>query len=136
MVTITVLAIIAGVAAPSVSNQLANQRVKSTTSTLANALKEARIESIIRRQEIEVSYDDNSHIIMIKVDDGSNKDEVATYRYDAKSTIKGDSNVKFKPNKTANNKTYTICDSNEGDTHIEITVSKLGSVSIQLEGTC
>ena len=41
MVTIAVLAIIVGIAAPSISTQLANQRVKSTTATIANALKEA-----------------------------------------------------------------------------------------------
>ena len=52
MVTIAVLAIIASIATPSISNQLANQRVKSTTATLVNALKEAKAESLIRRQEI------------------------------------------------------------------------------------
>jgi len=54
MVTIAVLAIIAGIAAPSISTQLANQRVKSTTSTIANALKEAKVESILRRQNVKV----------------------------------------------------------------------------------
>ncbi|HAR76075.1 MAG TPA: pilus assembly protein, partial [Psychrobacter sp.] len=41
MVTIAVLAIIVSIAAPSISMQLANQRVKSTAATLANALSEA-----------------------------------------------------------------------------------------------
>ena len=56
MVTIAVLAIIVSIAAPSISTQLANQRVKSTTATLANALKEAKAESIIRRQNVTLSY--------------------------------------------------------------------------------
>ena len=43
MVTIAVLAIIVSIAAPGISNQLANQRVKSTTATLVNALKEAKV---------------------------------------------------------------------------------------------
>ena len=136
MVTIAVLAIIVGIAAPSISTQLANQRVKSTTATLANALKEARVESVIRRQEIEVSYDDESHTIMIKVDDGSNEDEIATYQYNAKSIIDGDDDIKFKPNKTADDETYTICDSNEAASPREITVSKLGNVNTQLGGSC
>jgi len=136
MVTIAVLAIIVGIAAPSISTQLANQRVKSTTATLANALKEARVESVIRRQEIEVSYDDDSHTIMIKVDDGSNEDEIATYQYNAKSIIDGDDDIKFKPNKTADDETYTICDSNEAASPREITVSKLGNVNTQLGGSC
>ena len=136
MVTIAVLAIIVGIAAPSINTQLANQRVKSTTATLANALKEARVESVIRRQEIEVSYDDESHTIMIKVDDGSNEDEIATYQYNAKSIIDGDDDIKFKPNKTADDETYTICDSNEAASPREITVSKLGNVNTQLGGSC
>ncbi|WP_238049479.1 GspH/FimT family pseudopilin [Psychrobacter sp. Ps7] len=136
MVTIAVLAIIVGIAAPSINTQLANQRVKSTTATLANALKEARVESVIRRQEIEVSYDDESHTIMIKVDNGSNEDEIATYQYNAKSIIDGDDDIKFKPNKTADDETYTICDSNEAASPREITVSKLGNVNTQLGGSC
>ena len=60
MVTIAVLAIIVSIAAPNISTQLANQRVKSTAATFANALKEAKIESIIRRQNITVLYDTSS----------------------------------------------------------------------------
>ncbi|MBA2056625.1 prepilin-type N-terminal cleavage/methylation domain-containing protein [Psychrobacter cryohalolentis] len=136
MVAIAVLAIIVSIAAPSISTQLANQRVKSTAAILQNALKEARVESVVRRQEIEVSYDDSSHNIMIKVDDGSNNDEIATYQYNAKSIIDGDDDIKFKPNKTADDETYAICDSNEAATPRTITVSKLGAVSIQLGGSC
>lgn len=51
MVTIAVLAIIVSIAAPNISTQLANQRVKSTAATLANALSEAKAESVIRRQD-------------------------------------------------------------------------------------
>ena len=56
MVTIVVLGIVASIAAPSISTQLANQRVKSTTATLINALREAKAESVIRRQPVTVSY--------------------------------------------------------------------------------
>ena len=56
MVTIAVLAIIVSIAAPSISTQLANQRVKSTAATLENALKEAKAESVIRRQPLALSY--------------------------------------------------------------------------------
>ena len=56
MVTVVVLAVIVGIAAPSISTQLANARVKSTTTTLASALAEARAESNIRRTSTTVSY--------------------------------------------------------------------------------
>ncbi|MGP5530507.1 pilus assembly FimT family protein [Psychrobacter celer] len=56
MVTIVVLGIVASIAAPSISKQLANQRVKSTTATLVNVLKEARAESSINKIPVTVSY--------------------------------------------------------------------------------
>ena len=132
MVTIAVLAIIVGIAAPSISNQLANQRVKSTTATLANALKEAKVESMIRRQEVELSYDNNAGNIELKDDDST----FATYQYDAKNTIKATGDVKFNPNKTADEMTYTICDSNTAASPRQITVSKIGVITGQLGGTC
>ena len=56
LVTIVVLGVIVSIAAPSISTQLANQRVKSTTATLINALREAKAESVIRRQPVNVIY--------------------------------------------------------------------------------
>lgn len=85
MVTIAVMAIIVSIAAPSISNQLANQRVKSTTATLSNALKEAKIESIIRRQPITVTFaNNNSDGGTISLTDTAN---IASHGYDAKSKI-------------------------------------------------
>ena len=60
MVTVVVLGIIASIAAPNISNQLANQRVKSTTVTLMSVLKEARAESNINRIPLTVSYDNGN----------------------------------------------------------------------------
>lgn len=137
MVTIAVLAIIVGIAAPNISNQLANQRVKSTTATLANALKEARVESVIRRQEIKVSYSNNNNkagTIKIKEDDNL-KSVIAIYSYDARSIVKGD-DIKFKPNKTADKETLTICDKNTNATPRQVKVSKLGNVTTELGGKC
>ncbi|MFK4001251.1 Tfp pilus assembly protein FimT/FimU [Psychrobacter namhaensis] len=56
LVTIVVLGIIVSIAAPNISTQLANQRVKSTTAILINALREAKAESVIRRKPVTVSY--------------------------------------------------------------------------------
>ena len=138
MVTIAVLAIIVGIAAPSISTQLANQRVKSTTATLANALKEAKNESLIRRQEVEASYDNTSKTIKLKVNaSGGTKDEITSYQYDAKSTINSIKNkVEFKPNKTADVVTFTICDTNNTAAPRQVLVSKLGQISIQLGVSC
>ena len=138
MVTIAVLAIIVGMAAPSINSQLANQRVKSTTATLVNALKEAKNESLIRRQEVEASYNNTSNTIKLKVNaSGSTKDEINSYQYDAKSTINSIKNkVEFKPNKTADVVTLTICDTNNTAAPRQILVSKLGQISVLVGGNC
>ena len=65
MVTIVVLAVIVGIASPSISTQLANARIKSTASTLSNALAEAKSESVILRKSVMVSYNNNSDAVGI-----------------------------------------------------------------------
>ena len=135
MITVAVLGIIASFAAPSMSLQFANMRVKSATATLENALKEAKAESVIRRQDVEVSYNNNGAAA------GSiSVGNIRTYSYDAKSTISEKNNVAsitFRPSKTASSSvTYTICDSNTSATSRQITVSKRAVISIKAGGTC
>ena len=137
MVTIAVLAIIVSIAAPNISTQLANQRVKSTAATFANALKEAKIESFLRRQVLSVSYNNNGTAAGIINIIDQNAKVIATYKYDAKSTIKSTvSVIKFKPSKTADEMTYTICDSNILGAARQVIVSTVANVSSKLGGTC
>ena len=140
MVTIAVLAIIAGIAAPSISNQLANQRVKSTTSLLLNTLKEARVESVVRRQNITLTVDDSSDEKKIII---TNTSTIASYGYDAKSTISAvdsaaavTTTIEFKPSKTANERTFTICDSNANVSPRQIVVNALGNITSRSGGSC
>ena len=138
MVTIAVLAIIVGIAAPSISTQLANQRVKSTTATLANALKEAKAESIIRRQNLTLSYNNTSTPKMITVTTPDSK-TIANYSYNVKSTIKPDTaiTIVFEPSKRVNTaRTYTICDSSNNATPRQIEVNKIANITTKLGGTC
>ncbi len=144
MVTIAIMGTVIGFAAPNISAQLANQRGKSTTATLNNALREAKVESVIRRQAITVTIDnkDTSSGTLILTDAKSNL--IGTYTYDAKSTITGkDSKNKaksisvFSPDKTADDKvTYTICDSNTSAAPRQIEVSKLAAINTKLGGIC
>ena len=127
MVTIAVLGIIASIATPSISLQLANMRVKSTAATLENALKEAKAESAIRRQDVAVSY--TSSTISVG--------NIRTYTYDAKSTIKNASSITFRPNKTVSTSiTYTICDSNASATPRQVAVNTTAVITSQTGGTC
>ena len=143
MVTIAVLAIIVSIAAPSISNQLANQRVKSTVSTIENALKEAKVESIIRRQPITVTFaNNNSDGGTISLTDTAN---IASHGYDAKSKI-GATNtltgtvattIIFRSSKHVDaGLTYTICDSNSAASPRQVVVSTVAIITSRLGGTC
>ena len=130
MITIAVLAIIASIAAPNISSQLANQRVKATTATLNNALREAKVESVIRRRTMEISYDNSGTSAgTIKIED-DNSNLIATYAYDARVTISGD-DTEFKPDKTAVETTYTICDNNTSAASGQVSVSRLATINVK-----
>lgn len=134
MVTIAVLAIIVGIAAPSISTQLANQRVKATANTLANALKEAKVESILRRQNLTFSYNNNGTSAGI-----INIGNIFSYSYSAKSNITDSESknpITFKPSKRVESIIYTICDENAAATPRQVSVSKVANISIKSGGTC
>ena len=141
MVTIAVLAIIVSIAAPSISTQLANQRVKSTAATITSTLKDAKVESIIRRQDIRVIYNNTAKTIVLQNTSGT---VLATYNVNPTSTVSITPNtvttVTFQPNKVTSNSTkvtYTICDSNAVATPRQIEVSTIASISNKkLGGTC
>ncbi|WP_426223051.1 GspH/FimT family pseudopilin [Psychrobacter sp. DWR1-2-3] len=144
MVTIAVLAIIVGIAAPSISTQLANQRVKSTTATLANALKEAKVESILRRQNVTVIYTNTSTPKTIKLQAGG--DDISTYNLSDKSTVTQTitpsdvTSIVFQPNKKiADNVTvvYTICDSgSNSEIPKQVNLTNIANVNIVNAGSC
>ncbi|MGP4713752.1 MULTISPECIES: pilus assembly FimT family protein [unclassified Psychrobacter] len=144
MVTIAVLAIIVSIAAPNISTQLANQRVKSTAATLESALKEAKVESIIRRQNITVAY--NSALKTITVTDRSNS-VIASYNVNRQSTVSqsitpaSTTQVVFQPNKVISGAgtevVYTICDdSSTNETSRHVTVNKIANISVTNTGSC
>ncbi|WP_227695117.1 pilus assembly FimT family protein [Psychrobacter fulvigenes] len=136
MVTIAVLAIIVSIAAPNISTQLANQRVKSTTATLVNALKEAKVESVIRRQSLEFSFDDGSHSMVI-ISKNANSDEVASYSYNAKNIIKADkASITFHPSKRTDTVVFNICDSKNSSATMQVVVTAAANISTAAGGTC
>lgn len=144
MVTIAVLAIIVSIAAPSISTQLANQRVKSTAATLANALKEAKVESIIRRQNVEVIYNANTTPKTLTL--RANSNTISSYNINSKSSITqriapaSVTKIIFQPDKTiANGATmlYTICDSGSTNaTPKQVSLSRIGNVETVSAGSC
>ena len=139
MVTIAVLAIIVSIAAPSISTQLANQRVKSTAATLANALKEAKSESIIRRQNVTLSYNNTSNPrVIIITGSGTNSNTIASYNYSANSTFMSNpATITFEPSKRVSAAiNYTICDTNTSASPRQVVVSRVANVTSVIGGTC
>ena len=147
MVTIAVLAIIVSIAAPSISTQLANQRVKSTTATIENALKEAKAESIIRRQNIAVIYNSASNPQTITLQNDG--DTLSTYNISDQSTLTittinavpvAVTTVTFQPNKVITGDddiSYSICDSGStNETLGRVRVNKIATISTTNSGSC
>ena len=144
MVTIAVLAIIVSIAAPSISTQLANQRVKSTAINIESALKEAKAESIIRRQNVTVTYSNTLNTITLT---GRSSTVIATYNVNSKSTVSQDvtpttvTQVVFQPNKLISGAStevvYTICDSgSSNETPRQVRINSIANISITNAGSC
>lgn len=148
MVTIAVLAIIVSIAAPNISTQLANQRVKSTAATLANALKEAKVESIIRRQNVKVVYDATSKTITLKAINipPISDTNISVYNIGKQSTItqtikpSGATDIVFQPDKTIKGGTtveYIVCDmGSNNETPRQVSLTSIGNVNTTNAGSC
>ena len=147
MVTIAVLAIIIGIAAPSISTQLANQRIKSTVSTIESALKEAKAESIIRRQNIAVIYNSASNPKTIILQNGD--DTLSTYNINDQNTVTVTTintppivitTVTFQPNKVIagdDEILYSICESGStNETPKQIRLNKITNINTTNTGSC
>ncbi|SJN44105.1 MULTISPECIES: Tfp pilus assembly protein FimT/FimU [Psychrobacter] len=137
MVTIAVLAIIVSIAAPSISTQLANQRVKSTAAIFENALKEAKVESVVRRQPLEFSFDNSKQSILIKSKNAGGSSPIESYTYNSKSIIKASkTSITFFPSKRAEAVTYTICDSEKSSIATQVIVTAVANITTVAGGSC
>lgn len=145
MVTIAVLAIIVSIAAPSISTQLANQRVKSTASVIENALKEAKAESIIRRQNITVRYETSGTAKKIDLHTGitnTSSTNISSHNISEQSvvSITPATTVVFQPNKLIvgdDEIVYSICDSSStSETLGQVRVNKIANINTTNTGSC
>lgn len=142
MITIAVLAIIVSIAAPSISTQLADQRVKSTASVIENALKEAKAESIVRRQDISVVYDASATPKSITLQ--ANAISISSYNISEQSTISitptTATTVVFQPNKLIagdDEILYSVCDSgSSNETLGQVRVNKIANINTINTGSC
>ena len=83
MVTIAVLAIIVGIAAPNISVQLAQNQIKSTSTIVQTSIARAKSESTIRRSSITWNYN-NTNALITLVD---NSTTIASYNLNSRSSL-------------------------------------------------
>jgi type IV fimbrial biogenesis protein FimT len=126
------------------NTQFANQRVKSTTAILANALKEAKVESIVRRQDITIAY--NAAATPKTITLQANNVDISSYDINDRSTVTQTitpstvTSIVFKPNKTIDNSAtvlYTICDSgSDNETPKQVELTTIANVNTTNAGIC
>lgn len=154
MITIGIVAVLATLAAPAVTNQLAKQRMKYTTSVFVNALKEARDTAILQRKPITFNFNAASASITLQIANASNvATTLKTYAIRSGSQvlfIPSSANspvaVRFTPDRRATRSdgsgfgvgitpTYRICDSRvAGETSYEIELTPLAGISYSHDG--
>lgn len=156
MVTIAVVAILAMISIPSMSNLIAKQRLNSTTRELASTLSEARSQAALLRTATAMCLDkkaDNSSVTSAQCA-GSNitgyssmtaaqktlveKNQIFMAKVDSTVSVKTGSaeNIVFSPTgklSTTSDVTFSLC--NSRNNMRSIIVSFLGAIR-QTEGTC
>lgn len=149
MVTIAVMGIIAAIAVPSFSSQMASKRIDSSASVIEESLRTAISESAIRRQPLTYKIDTSSSKIIIYGPGGEITDTVKTYNYNDKTqiTLATSSLTEFKigPGKrvrnTANTDTvsqiFSICDSSfSGEQMRKVSFNTLAQIKQSISGSC
>lgn len=104
LVVISIMAILATLAVPSITNSLERQRNKEATELLIATLREARTESVLRRQDIFVQHSDQG--IELTVRDvnnptSSNRVTIKTVKYPNNTPVEANNaSLVFRSNKS------------------------------------
>ncbi|MDO4427344.1 MAG: type II secretion system protein [Moraxella sp.] len=154
MIVIAIVGILSALAAPSIDSMLKTQRNKQTSEAVIAALREARTESQLRRQDVVVNTTPNMMTLTISMPDPQNPAnrrniQIGSYALNPKAPLSVDpgGNITFRVNKTvsfsstsANSATFTTyCDSTLGESTKgrTVTVDNHGNISTDKEGsTC
>ncbi|XID76093.1 GspH/FimT family pseudopilin [Alkanindiges sp. WGS2144] len=130
MVTIAVVAILAMIAAPSMSNMVAKQRLNSTTRDLVSTLSTARSQAALLRKEVTVTLNSDS------------PNTQTNYYWNPtinSNLTSSTTSVVFNPNGTVKDATgdtdFVICNSKTSTTKT-ISLTRTGAQYFKAEGTC
>ena len=144
MVTIAVIAILAMIAAPSMSNMLAKQKLNSTTRELVNTLTSARSQAALLRREVTVTLnsasDQNSGVLFNwrPIDSKIVNSALTPQKIKLTSSVVS---VVFTPAGTVKGAALgtdtdvVICSKASGESKT-VSVSRTGITSLKADGTC
>lgn len=144
IIVISILAIMVAIAAPNVTASMDNQRNKQAVEMLKSAFREARTESQLRRQDVEVSLVGNTITLTVPTIDASGKKTGTTtlkeFSSNKKATITPTSaTITFKSNKSvidpkkAKETTFSyeiVCNKDSRKKGSKVVVNNHGNVSI------
>ena len=145
IVTIAIFAIIAAIAAPSMSQLLVKQNLNKSTQELIAVLNQGRAKAAMERKEITI----NLNTTNIADKDVAQKDTTSTefttlnWMPSGKAVLKVASppvtSITFLPNGLVKETTipsFTICDQTSGSLSKTVSISKMGTIQQVVEGTC
>lgn len=144
MVTIAVMAIIAMIAAPSMSNLVETQNLKRSTQELISTLSEARAQAALERMEITVKLNKNFDNLSASEKADFETKKLFIWEPQSKSILKAGSptSITFQlsgavKDYDANikNKLFIICNKSGGDKSKNIEISLMGTLQVT-EGSC
>ena len=141
MVTIAVLAIVTGIAAPFMNNMLLSQNLNKSTNTLISIMNEARAQAVLNRQNVEVD------LLLNTVTPSSTEKEkmrdklLFGWSPSGKSELKTSvSPIVFdmtgRVSSSMTDVVIEVCNKNSGDKSKIITISRMGIIQQIAEGTC
>lgn len=139
IVVTIIIGAIAAIAAPNVSSTLESQRNKNTAQTIATAMKEARAESMIRRQDVTLTLNATNAILTVT---GNNKKTTTLKNFNISSTTPitpsgGAASIVFLANRRVNPASSFVvaCDSQGTRAGRVVAVDVNGNVSLRSEGS-
>lgn len=140
IVVTIIIGAIAAIAAPNVSSTLESQRNKNTAQTIATAMKEARAESMIRRQDVTLTLNATNAILTVT---GNNKKTTTLKNFNISSTTPitpsggGTASIVFLANRRVNPASSFVVACNSQGTRAGrvVAVDVNGNVSLRSEGS-
>ena len=141
IITMAVLAVIAAMAAPSMSNMLLSQNLNKSTQTMISVLNEARAQAVLTRQDVTVNFSINPVSPTAAQQTLMTQKLLFGWSPSGKSVLKGTANpiifdMTGKLKDITTDVRIEICDEASGKKSKVVTISRIGAIQRVSEGVC